>query len=146
MNDSSADKPKIIVDEDWKGQVQAEKENLRQAGSAQETTARQPGEQLPIPEASFSTLAMTLVTQATYALGQAGAPEGQDVPVDLDMAKHIIDTLAVLEEKTKGNLTPEESGLLNEYLYQLRMLFVAVQTQVKQQRQPQEEKGSLEIP
>ena len=68
------------------------------------------------------------------------------MPVDLDMAKHIIDTLAVLEEKTKGNLTPEESGLLNEYLYQLRMLFVAVQTQVKQQRQPQEEKGSLEIP
>ena len=49
---------------------------------------------------------------------------------DLDMAKHQIDTLAVLEEKTKGNLTKDEQQSLDSALYELRMRYVSVATQL----------------
>ena len=49
--------------------------------------------------------------------------------VNLDMAKHHIDTLAVIEEKTKGNLTPEEQRMLDAALYEARMRYVNVASQ-----------------
>ena len=62
------------------------------------------------------------------------------------MAKHLIDTLDVLQQKTKGNLTSEESALLTNYLYQLRMLYVAVQSQQGQSSEPPTPQGSIEMP
>jgi hypothetical protein len=58
------------------------------------------------------------------ALGQFPNPATGRFHFDLDSAKHSIDTLAVLEEKTKGNLEPEEKRALEEVLYRLRMAFV----------------------
>ena len=58
------------------------------------------------PEADFTTFATGLSMQAMLALGEAALP-GQEKPsVDLGQAKYLIDTLGVLEEKTKGNLDP----------------------------------------
>ena len=59
------------------------------------------------------------------------------------MAKHLIDTLAIIEEKTKGNLSTDESAMLTNVLHQLRMLYVAVQGQVKE---APEKKSSIELP
>jgi len=130
MSDSSEDKPKIdkpkiIVDDDWKTQVQAEKEALRQQSESPE----QPSDDSPnmqLPPASFTFLLTTLATQAMTALGQAPDPlEGKPV-MRPELAKHHIDTIGMLEEKTAGNLSKEEAAMLADLLYQLRMLFVAV--------------------
>lgn len=135
MSTGEPQKPKIIVDEDWKSRVQAEREAATSPAaeqpapekpSAQDAAAADAGQ---IPEASFSVLATTLATQSLVALGQAPLP-GEDKPtVNLPFAKHCIDTLDVLEQKTKGNLTPQETQLLSQLLYQLRMLYVSVKNQ-----------------
>lgn len=128
----SEPRSRIIVDEDWKSQVEAEREAA--AKQPPPSSAHRPAEgELPLPEASFSVLATTLATQAMMALGQGAAPDQPEVTVNLPFAKHCIDTLAVLEEKTKGNLTSEEEQLLAHFLYELRLLFVAVQQHVAQQ-------------
>ena len=124
-------KKKLIVDEDWKSQVQAEREAAKQP-AAQKSAPPEPAEAYPIPEASFSMLVTTLATQAMVALGQARLPNEEEAGVNLPFAKHCIDTLDILEQKTKGQLTTDESQLLTQFLYQLRMLFVAVKNQQSQ--------------
>ena len=78
-----------------------------------------------MPPASFGTLVQSLLTQSLFYLGDL-AMQGGEPTVNLDMAKHQLDTLAVLEEKTKGNLTPEEQRMLDGGLYEVRMRYVAV--------------------
>ena len=115
---------KIIVDEDWKAQAQKEKENLKEQEKVVHEKKEEP--QRPMPEANFSGLVSMLATQAFYALGLI-RPEGDEdkqVEPDWAIAKYNIDTLGMLEEKCKGNLTDEETGLLKSTLEQLRMLFV----------------------
>lgn len=76
------------------------------------------------PEASFELLITTFSMQAMAAMGILGERAGGQQPPDLGMAKHLIDLLGVIEEKTRGNLTSEEAGTLNQMLHQLRILFV----------------------
>ena len=110
---------KIIIDEDWKAQVQAERE---QAPKADQTTAQRPKQ--PLPPASITFLFTTLATQALIALGALPHPASNQVEKDLDQAKLFIDMLGVLEEKTKGNLTAEEKRQLEAILFDLRMQFL----------------------
>lgn len=117
---------KIIIDEDWKTQVQAEKKAAETAKSEPDAAHEAAGQ--GFPPATFSTLCSTLATQAIMALGQMPNPITNEAQVDLAQAKHFIDTLGMLEEKTQGNLTPEESALLTNLLYEFRMAFVAVQS------------------
>lgn len=122
---------KIIVDEDWKAQVQAEKEAATQAPPADqpaaEAAADQPGADEPMPPASLSYLIMSLSTQAWFALGQIPDPRTGKAEVHLPYARHTIDTLEVLEQKTQGNRSPEEIALLSRTLHELRMAYVSVQ-------------------
>lgn len=73
--------------------------------------------------ADFSTF---VVSMASNAMLHLGVPvEGQPaVEIDLVMAKHTIELLAMLEGKTQGNLAPEEHKLLSGLLYQLRIAYV----------------------
>ncbi len=80
----------------------------------------------PLPPASLSMLVTSLGSQALASMGLLPNEDGQTLPVNLDFAKHFIDLLGVVEEKTKGNLQPEESHQVQETLYQLRMTFVEV--------------------
>ena len=115
---------KIIVDEDWKAQAQKEKETLKEKEELEHEKKEQPRPQMP--EANLSGLVHMLATQAFYALGLI-RPEGDEdktVEPDWAIAKYNIDTLGMLEEKCKGNLTDEEADLLKSTLDQLRMLFV----------------------
>lgn len=86
------------------------------------------GRQRELPPASFATLVQTLVTQAMFYLGGIATRGGEPV-VDLDVAKHQIDLLGVLEEKTKGNLSPDEQKLLDAALYESRMRYISVASQ-----------------
>jgi hypothetical protein len=115
---SEPQEPKIIVDSEWKSRVQSEKEALKQ----QEQDAPPPDQELP--PASFPMLVSTLVTQALVALGQIPDPYSGKPQINLPVAEHFIDTLAMLEVKTKGNLTSEESAMLSDILHQLRLAFL----------------------
>jgi hypothetical protein len=86
------------------------------------------GRERQLPPASFTTLVQSLVTQILFYLGELGA-RGSEPMLNLDMAKHNIDVLGVLEEKTRGNLTDEEKRLLDGALYESRMRYVAVASQ-----------------
>jgi hypothetical protein len=73
---------------------------------------------------SFSAFVISLATTAAVHLGDAVEPGTEPPPPDLDAAGQMIEILGLLEEKTRGNLTPEESTLLEQVLYELRMRFV----------------------
>jgi len=132
QQDKGQDEPKIIVDDDWKAQARAEKERLAQATAQQGPGATsaaeddQQHEQGEPPPASFSGLVSFLVAQIMFALGGAEDPDTKRRYVDLDLARHYIDTLNVLEEKTSGNLTDDEKRLLDRALYETRMQYVAI--------------------
>jgi hypothetical protein len=150
------EQPSLHIDTDWKKQAQEEKRKLaeqekqrQQASTAAPPTPSSPpsgptpgaapasarsasaarGAARELPPPSFATLVQSIVTQILFYLGDLSA-RGGEPSLNLDMAKHQIDTLGVLEEKTKGNLTPEEQQLLDAALYETRMRYVAVASQM----------------
>lgn len=111
QNSESFDKKK--VDESWKEAVKKEQ-------AAAEETGKEP----PI-EATFHLFITSLMMQALIALGELENPITKKKEENLEQARFLIDTLSMLEEKTKNNLTKEESETLSAILYELRMRFVA---------------------
>jgi hypothetical protein len=77
------------------------------------------------PAMSFEQLVQSIYMTAMMQLG-AATHEGQQPQVDILGARQSIDMLGVLSEKTKGNLTPEESRLLDSALFELRMAFLEI--------------------
>ncbi|RUM89865.1 MAG: DUF1844 domain-containing protein [Thermodesulfatator sp.] len=77
-----------------------------------------------MPPVTFSTFILSLNTTALIHLGELPHPETQRKEVNLVLAKHTIDTLDMLKEKTRGNLSPDEERLLESILYELRLRFV----------------------
>jgi hypothetical protein len=170
------EEPKLIIDEDWKSQVQREKEQFKKkqeqekgdSGDSQPSADRQsaapatggdssdkgttepdssatissetessetesatspPDSQTSaemLPPASFEFLISGMATQAVAAMGQLPDEQGEMPPANLDFARHYIDLLGIIENKTQGNLSEHEQRFLQETLHQLRMLFVAV--------------------
>ena len=76
------------------------------------------------PSIDFNTFILSLSTSALMHLGTLPGAE-DDATVNLAHAKQSIDCIALLEEKTRGNLTGEEERLITEVLYDLRLRFVA---------------------
>jgi len=124
------DKPKIIIDEDWKNQVQREKEEARKKSEE----APKPEEKAApeAEEASFEGLVSGLAMQAMIALGVLAPRDAKEVMIDLRGAKYVIDLLIVLRDKTKGNLTPEEQGYLAESLADLQQTYVLRSQQLQE--------------
>jgi hypothetical protein len=151
------EKPSLHIDTDWKKQAQEEKRKLAEeeqkkkqeaatagpagfvagpsrtatstpSGAGPGRTAPSGARQRELPEASFATLVQSIMTQVLFYLGDMTA-RGMEPSVNLDMAKHHIDTLSVLEEKTKGNLTDDEKHMLDAALYECRMRYVSVASQ-----------------
>ena len=79
----------------------------------------------------FSTHVLSLASSAMIALGRMPAPDGQPHPLDLETAKHLIDVLGMLEQKTKGNLDEAEAKLLASLIYDLRVAFVDARAKAK---------------
>ena len=76
------------------------------------------------PPASFEVLISMMFTQAMSMLGHVPDPTTGESTVNKPFAKHSIDTLEMLGEKTKGNLTDEETTMLSEAMHALRMAYV----------------------
>jgi len=79
------------------------------------------------PGIDFSTFMISLGSSALVHLGDAPDPTSNEKAApDLPMAQQSIDLLALLQEKTKGNLTPDEARFLETLLYDLRMRYLSV--------------------
>lgn len=106
------------VDDLWKDTVDKEKREPA------------PQEKMSIPEANFSFFVTTLGIQIAIALGEMPNPITNNKEENLDQAKYIIDTLDMLKEKTKNNLTKEEQEVLDSLLYDFHIKFVAKKSNV----------------
>ena len=132
----------IHVDADWKSQAEREKEELAKkvgdatppqtapagdvatpAGqSADDSVAPKRG---TLPSASFELLVEQYATQILMALGQLPDGSRKNRDRDMDLARLYIDLLGIIQEKSKGNLSPQQQELIDGMLYQMRMIFVA---------------------
>ncbi len=122
------DKSKIIIDEDWKTQVERERDEIKAKGDDETPAASEATGD--IPPASFPMLVTSIGTQAMMALGQVPDPMSGQAVYHPDLARHHIDTLVMLQEKTTGNLTPDETEMLQNFVHQLQHLFVTTQSNV----------------
>ncbi|BDC51459.1 hypothetical protein F183_A37750 [Bryobacterales bacterium F-183] len=87
-------------------------------------------EELPLPPASFEFLVISYKTQAEMNLGLLKLTDDQPPP-DIRVARHLIDMMAMLQEKTKGNLSWEEERLLNNTLTELRFRYMQAVSEKK---------------
>jgi hypothetical protein len=77
------------------------------------------------PQVSFVAFILSLASNAAVHFGDLPDPiTNEQRPVDLDAAAQLIELIAMLQEKTRGNLSAEERQLLDQVLYELRMRFV----------------------
>ena len=97
------------------------------AASSPTSATREPEEYLEPEGSGFETLVSYLSTTAMFQLGVLPGPSGERIPPDMVSARRTIDLLEVLQEKTSGNLTPVESRLLEDVLYELRLSYVEVE-------------------
>ncbi len=124
------DKVNKKVDESWKekAKVEPKQEEPKQEEPKLEPDTKQnqkpTDDSTPMPEADFKFFLSSLGMQAWIALGLLPNPMTEKTEENLQQAKFIIDTLVVLQEKTKGNLTQEEGKLMEGLLYELRLAFV----------------------
>lgn len=122
---SDAEQPKILIDDDWKSSAQAEKEKLAQAEQEAAAKAAEGGTPGLPEQIGFKELISMLATQALMYMGAFPDESGRAM-VSLDVAKMNIDMLAVVQEKTKGNLDEDEKKMLDGTVTELRYQFVEV--------------------
>ena len=106
---------------------EGEQESAPQAGASksQEVAGNfRMEEASPESEVNFSSFVMSLATQAMVQLGQMAPPPGMDIPVDVESGKGTIDILAMIQQKTRGNLSKEEAKFLEDILHTLRVSYV----------------------
>lgn len=89
----------------------------------------QPQEAEPVPEVNFYNFILSLSSTAMYHFGDFSDPATRESQRNLAAAKQTIDLLSLLQEKTKGNLNPDEKNLLEGILYELRIRYVKETTE-----------------
>ena len=107
--------PTKKVDEGWKDTVKKEKRSRE--GDADHAHAHE-------VKANFPLFISGLMMEGLISLGEMEHPVSKKKSTSLPHAQFIIDTLAMLQEKTKNNLSKEEAGMLDSVIYDLRMRFV----------------------
>ncbi len=100
------------IDDSWKDSIQEEKQKL--SGSKDS----------PLPPISFVEFLTSLGMQTLIHLGEVEHPATKKKEKNLDAARETIDILALLKEKTKGNLTEQESSLLTNLIADLQLRYV----------------------
>ncbi len=125
-----SDEKKIFIDEDWKSQVEKEKENFAQHAATEPAAEVDP---YYLPPASFEMLVTTFASEAMVALGQLPNPFTNEHSISWEHARYTIDMLQVVQDKTKGNLSVDEATMLETLLHQLRLAFVTLQNEYNSQ-------------
>ena len=113
------------VDDSWKERAEREKHEQKNQGQPNQGQPNQEQSNGEMPPVNFKFFITTLGLQASIALGYIPNPVTNEKENDPRQAKLIIDTLGMLQEKTKGNLTKDEEEHLENILYELRMVYVS---------------------
>jgi len=108
-------------DEKKTGFTITDRRGVADEGPPEPAPAGAPGAYPPI---DFHTFILSLGSSALFHMGELEGPDGQPQELDLPLAKHTIDVISMLEEKTRGNLTPPEANLVESLLYDLRLRYV----------------------
>ena len=110
---------------DEKGDLKEERpeEEPKKAETKAEPADRE-ARRAPLPEVNFNSLIFSLSSSALLHMGEIADPYSGKKKLDLELAKHAIDTIALLQEKTKGNLLEEEGKFLDSVLADLRWRYV----------------------
>ena len=133
MSESPAEGPQLEIqsDEDWKERVKEEDRQRDEQAAAEPddgaAASSDPFAQLPRPD--FSILVQMFATQAMTSLGLLSPPGAEKPQQQLPLARHFIDLLGVLQEKTRGNLSSNEEELLTTSLHELRLAYVEISRQ-----------------
>ena len=112
---------------DDKGDLKTGEEEPRKEAKKEkrnQEAGKEQGQQTVLPEVNFSYFLISLSSSALLHLGEIADPQTGEKRKDLPIAKHTIDTIAMLKEKTKGNLTDEEQKALDSILADLRWRYV----------------------
>jgi hypothetical protein len=126
------------MEEEEKGFVIKDRRTFDKEGELKEEKAPEPApekekqqkqktvedERPPLPEVNFNSLIFSLSSSAFFNLGEIADPQTGQRQKDLPMAKHSIDIIAMLQEKTKGNLNDEEAKFIDNILAELRIRYV----------------------
>jgi len=128
---------KRLFREDGQVREEARAEETRQekkpepfkiAGDSKPEAQAAPGSGVAI---DFSSYILSYYSQGLMFLGEAPNPFTNKKEEDLESARHMIDILAMLQEKTRGNLSHEEDQLMDSVLYELRMRFMTKANKIK---------------
>ena len=112
---------------DDQGELKAEeppKEGDQPQAKKKEEPETTEGPRPPLPEANLSSLIFSLSSSALLHIGEIADPQTGQTRKDLTLAKHTIDTIAMLKEKSAGNLSDEEGTFLDNILTDLRWRYV----------------------
>lgn len=120
--DKAADRERKQPEEARETPPEKAKTEAKAAGQEEGAKREEPA---ALPEIDFSTFIVSLSSSVLIHLGVVADPMSGEQKKDLAIAKQTIDMLAMLQEKTRGNLTNEEGQLLESMLYDLRMRYVA---------------------
>lgn len=108
--------------EDYSGGQSSARQRKEAAEAYTEKVTGSPLEAMP--KVDWSTFIMSLSSSALVNLGEVPDPDDGQTKTHLSMARHTIDLLSMLEEKTQGNLSSQEEELLKDILFELRMKYV----------------------
>jgi len=113
---------------DEKGDLKDEKPQEEEKKVKEEMEKQAPEDEAesppPLPEVNFTSLVFSLSSSALFHCGEIADPQTGERNKDLPLAKHAIDTIAMLKEKTEGNLTEEEQKFMDNVLTDLRWRYV----------------------
>ncbi len=118
------DRRRFGEDGEKKDEAEVKKEAEPTATATEDVTGREQAEPDYLPEVNFYNFVVSLSTSALFHFGDFVEEGGQKPEKNLPAVKQIIDTLAMLQIKTQGNLDDDEKRLMEGILYELRMRYV----------------------
>lgn len=110
-----------VLKEEGKNKAEQQKEAIKEGEKGEKKENR---ERPPLPEVNFNSLIFSLSSSALFHLGEIADPQTGKTIKDLPLAKHSIDTIAMLKDKSRGNLTEEETKFIENILTDLRWRYV----------------------
>ncbi|HDI79104.1 MAG TPA: DUF1844 domain-containing protein [Desulfobacteraceae bacterium] len=117
-------KDRRAFDEEGRLKKEVKEEEKKREREDRAKSSKEERQRAPLPEVNFSSFIISLSSSALLHMGEIPDPQTGQKKKDMELARHTIDTIALLKEKTKGNLNSEEERLLNSILTDLRLRFV----------------------
>jgi hypothetical protein len=141
MSKEQEDQGFRVTDKRLFGEDGKPREGVAAEGQKEQEAAKAPagGARAAAPEKAglgteridFPSYVLSYYTQSLVLLGEVPNPYTNKVEEDLEAARHTVDILGMLKDKTKGNLTAEEERLLDSVLYEVRLKYMAKTNQIK---------------